>query len=146
MIAVLFSAMAGTFAVIQSGMNKLVADHWGFSSSLLLNGVGFLFFNTILFVFVWGQPKWFAQEYLIQGQLNDFKLWWLLPGLLGFLLVMGLAVSVSRIGALQTMVISIAAQIAAGILWDLAIENRPITVMRLTGAAITFLGVLVATR
>lgn len=146
MLAYFFSAMAGAFGVLQAGFNKTVADSWGFSASLLLNGSVFLIFNALLFAVVWWTPKTFPQEYLIQGSWSDFRLWWIIPGIMGFLLVMGLAVAIGQIGALQTMVISIAAQIVCGVLWDLAIENRPMTVMRITGASITLVGAVLATR
>lgn len=146
MIAVLFSMLAGTFAVLQGGANKIISESWGFSSALLLNGIVFLVFNLILFAAVWLQPQWFPQAYLIQGQLNNFKLFWILPGLMGFLLVMGITVAMGAIGAVPTILLSIAAQIVCSISWDYFVESKPVTIMKVTGAAVTFLGVFLATR
>jgi bacterial/archaeal transporter family-2 protein len=146
MVAVLFSVMAGCFGVIQSGLNKMISDHWGFSSALLLNGLVFLVFNFLLFSVVYFQPQIFPSEYRIQGAAADFKLWWILPGICGFMLVMGLAVSLAQVGAVQTFVICIAAQIVCSLLWDLLVEGKEIATIRLAGTAITFLGAFLATR
>ncbi|MBY0385997.1 DMT family transporter [bacterium] len=145
-MAIVFSIMAGCFGVIQSGLNKMISDHWGFSSALLLNGLVFLVFNFLLFSVVYFQPQIFSSEYRLQGSFSDFKLWWILPGICGFMLVMGLAVSLAQVGAVQTFVICIAAQIVCSLLWDLVVEGKEIAVMRLAGAAITFFGAFLATR
>jgi len=145
-MAFLFSFLAGTFAVLQSGINKNIAQLWGLSSSLLLNGLVFLVFNFLLFVFVWWQPRILPAEYALQGSLTDMKWFWILPGLFGFLLVLGLTFSMGKIGALQTFVISIAAQMLVGLAWDALMENKPVTILRLVGAVMTFAGAWVATQ
>jgi bacterial/archaeal transporter family-2 protein len=144
-MAILLSIMAGCFAVVQAGMNKVISQSWGFSSALLLNGIVFLLFNFLMFLAVWLQPKVFSSDYLLQGRLTDFRLWWIVPGICGFLLVTGLAISLSKIGALQTFVICIAAQILCGVLWDMMIEGKTLTLMRVVGAVITLVGAVVTT-
>lgn len=145
-MAIVFSIMAGCFGVIQSGLNKMISDHWGFSSAFLLNGLVFLVFNFLLFLVVYFQPQIFPSEYRLQGSFSDFKLWWILPGICGFMLVMGLAVSLAQVGAVQTFVICIAAQIVCSLLWDLVVEGKEVATIRLAGAAITFFGAFLATR
>lgn len=145
-MAILFSIMAGMFGVIQSGLNKMISDHWGFSSALLLNGLVFLVFNLLLFAAVYFQPQIFPMSYRLQGDLFDFKLWWVLPGFCGFMLVMGLAVSLSQVGAVQTFVICIAAQIVCSLLWDFLVEGQHIATARWIGTLVTFLGAFLATR
>jgi uncharacterized membrane protein YdcZ (DUF606 family) len=143
MMAVLLSIMAGSLAVIQAGTNKVISQSWGFSSALLLNGLVFLACNILLFSAVWWQPRLFPDDFLIQGKLTDFKMWWVIPGICGFLLVTGLVVSLNKIGAMQTFVICIASQILCGLLWDLLVEHRGLTPLRFCGAAITLVGALI---
>ena len=145
-MAFIFSALAGFFAVVQAGINKIIAEEWGFSSALLLNGLVFLVFNLILFAGVWLQPKLFPEDYLLQGRFTDFKMWWLIPGLCGFLLVTGLAVSLTKIGALQAFVICIASQVLCGLAWDAMVEGKALTTARVVGALITVSGAFVASR
>ena len=145
LLAVLLSIMAGAFGVWQAGMNKVVADSLGFTASLLFNGVFFLVFNLIFFVFVYVKPKALPSEFTIQWALHDFKWWWIVPGFMGFALVMGLAVSVGRIGAVQTIVISIASQVFASIAWDLYSGDFQMNKWRLVGAGVTLAGAIIST-
>ena len=144
-LAIIMSVMAGIFGVMQAGMNKLVADSLGFTASLLFNGCFFLVFNLIFFAFFFVQPKALPNEFSIQWAFSDFRWWWIVPGFLGFALVMGLAVSLGRIGATQTFIITIAAQILASIGWDVFSGDHNISKMRLAGAAITLAGAVLST-
>lgn len=144
-LAIVLSIMAGAFGVWQAGMNKVIADSMGFTASLLFNGLFFLAFNFIFFLFVYAKPKALPNEFAIQWAFQDFKWWWILPGFTGFALVMGLAVSVGRIGAVQTIVISIAAQIFASIAWDMFQGDHSISKLRLAGAIVTLVGAVLST-
>ena len=144
-LAIFMSIMAGIFGVMQAGMNKLVADSLGFSASLLFNSCFFLLFNLIFFVVVFAQPKVFPSEFAIQWSFADFRWWWIVPGFLGFALVMGLTVSLGRIGATQTFIITIAAQIFASMAWDMFSGDHNISKLRLAGAAITLAGAILST-
>lgn len=144
-IAVLFSAMAGVFGVLQAGMNKDIAQVWGFPASLLFNGCLFLVFNFLFFSLVYFFPKYFPQSFIYEGNWSQIKWWWLVPGLLGFSLVMGLAVSIGKIGAIQTFVISIVAQVVASFAWDVFCEGKELSFIRILGAAIALGGAVIAT-
>lgn len=144
-LAIFFSILAGAFGVWQAGLNKLVADSLGFTAALFFNGLFFLFFNGLFFVWVYMKPQTFPVEFTINWSFIAFKWWWLLPGFMGFALVMALAVSVGRIGATQTFVISIAAQIFASIAWDAYSGEFQLSKWRMLGAAITLVGAVVAT-
>ena len=145
-MAILFSAMAGMFAVIQSGLNKIISDEWGFSSALLLNGTVFLVFNLLLFSVVYFQPGLFPAEFRLQGSFSNFKLWWVVPGLCGFMLVLGLAVAFSQVGAVQAIVICIAAQIVFSLLWDVLVGGQNVSMIRVVGTVVTFIGAFISTR
>lgn len=145
-MAIFFSMMAGVFAVIQSGLNKMISDDWGFSSALLLNGTVFLIFNLLLFSAVYFQPGLFPTEFRIQGSVSNFKIWWILPGVCGFMLVMGLAVAFSQVGAVQAIVICIAAQIICSMLWDMFVGGQQVGTIRIVGTVVTFIGAFIATR
>jgi len=144
-LAVVMSIVAGVFGVLQAGMNKGIADHVGFTSSLLMNGLFFLGFNTLFFVFMLWQPKALPSEFSVQWTMSAFRWWWVVPGLLGFALVMGLAVSVGRIGSVQTFVICIAAQIVTSVVYDIVQGEASVSTMRLVGAGVTMVGAILAT-
>lgn len=144
-LAVIMSIVAGAFGVWQAGMNKVIADSLGFTFSLFFNGCFFLIFNMMFFAYVWAKPKALPPEFTIQWALTDFRWWWIVPGFMGFTLVMCLAVAVGRIGAVQTIVISIAAQVFASVAWDAYFGDHQINKIRLVGAGITLIGAVLAT-
>jgi|GEM_PF-2689276 len=145
-LAIFFAVLAGVFGVLQAGMNKEIADHLGFTASLLFNGFFFLGFNLLFFALVWIKPQAVSPDFAIHWGFSEFKWWWIVPGFLGFALVMGLAVGVSRIGATQTFVISVAAQILASIAWDIySGSTQPITTLRIAGAGIAVIGAVLST-
>ena len=143
--AILLSIMAGVLGVWQAGLNKIIADSIGFTASLLFNGLFFLAFNFLFFLLVWNQPKLLPQEFAINWSLSEFKLWWIVPGFTGFALVMGLAISIGRIGAVQTFVVSIAAQIFASLAWDLYTGDFEMNKWRVIGAGVTLAGAILST-
>lgn len=145
-MAIFLAALAGFCGVMQAGMNKIIAQQWGFSSALLINGVSFLIFNLILFGAVLIQPQLFPAEFLIQGRFAEMKLWWILPGFLGFLLVTSIAIALGKIGAVQAFVICISAQMIFGLAWDVMIEGKAATTARVLGAALTVVGAVIASR
>jgi len=144
--AYVMAVVAGVFGVLQAGMNKEIADHLGFTASLLMNSCFFLAVNALFFLFVVIKPKALGSEFAIQWAFENFRWWWAVPGFLGFALVMGLAVGIGRIGATQTFVISIAAQVLASIAWDIWAEGDvQISMLRLVGAGITVIGAVATT-
>lgn len=145
-LAIALAILAGVFGVLQAGMNKEIADSLGFTASLLFNGFFFLAFNSLFFLFVWWKPQSLGADFAIQWAFSDFRWWWVVPGFLGFALVMGLAVGVARIGATQTFVISVAAQVIASVLWDIySGSGQPVTTLRVAGATVAFVGALLST-
>jgi bacterial/archaeal transporter family-2 protein len=79
------------------------------------------------------------------GGPGDFQLWWIIPGLCGLTLVAGLPWAVERIGALQTFVVLVAAQILFSIVWDQFAEGIAVTTPRVIGAALAIAGAAVTT-
>jgi len=144
MVAVIFSILAGILGVTQAGLNKIIGDSWGLSGSLFLNGVIYMLCNALLFFVVYYCPRYFSGEYLVQGNLAQFRAWWIVPGICGFLLVMGLVYSVLKIGPAQTFILCVSAQIVFSIFWDIVIDNRPVGMIRLAGAVLVLVGAVLA--
>lgn len=145
-MAVGLAVLAGVFGVLQAGINRLIAQSWGFSSALLFNGVIFVVFNLLLYAFVYLKPELVPASYRIQGAVSDIRGWWLLSGLFGFLLVASIATAIGQIGALQAFVFCVGAQLVASNVWDYLVEEKDPTPLRLIGTAVTFVGVYITTR
>ena len=88
------------------------------------------------------------QEGLLRWQLDAsaFRGWWLVPGLVGFLIVLGLPWAVQRIGALSTFVALVGAQMLASAAWDRLAGGIPLSAPRVLGAICTVAGVVLLSR
>ncbi len=137
--------LLGIAAVLQATLNKEIATHTGLAVATTLNmfvaaGCALAF---AIYCGVRGQ-----QEGLLRWQLDAsaFRGWWLVPGLVGFLIVLGLPWAVQRIGALSTFVALVGAQMLASAAWDRLAGGIPLSAPRVLGAICTVAGVVLLSR
>lgn len=137
--------LIGIATVMQATLNKEIASHVGLAAATALN-------MTIAALCAFAFAAWCATRGDANGftkwapDLAAFRAWWLLPGLVGFAIVIGLPWSVQRIGALSTFVVLVAAQMIASALWDRFAAGIPLTPSRLAGASCTIVGVILLSR
>jgi transporter family-2 protein len=75
-----------------------------------------------------------------EGRFDGFTPWHLLPGLCGVLIVIGMPWAISRLGAVQSGLLLMAAQLVTSLVWDAMVEGRPATLARVVGSAVAFAG------
>ena len=71
-------------------------------------------------------------------------MWFLLPGIIGFLLITMLPLAISRAGALAVFLALIAGQVVAGMLWDALREGRMPDVPRVAASLLVIAGAALA--
>lgn len=128
--------VVGIMAVLQAGLNRRIAVLWGVGGASLLNACVFAAVALICYytgVFANSKIQW-----------GDFKIWFLLPGILGFSLVAGLPYSIARWGALHTFLWLIASQIVASSFWDYLVEGQPFSWKKLLGGGVAIFGAWLA--
>jgi transporter family-2 protein len=130
----------GIAAVLQAALNREVASHTGLAAATALN---MLVAAIAAFAFAAFCAVRKAPEGLLRWHVasQDFRAWWLLPGLIGFALVLGLPWAIERAGALATFVVLVAAQMLASTLWDRIAGGVPLSWPRVLGALCTVAGV-----
>jgi len=138
----LFPIFIGVFAVIQATLNRKMGSQMGLNTAVLINAAVFLGCASLVFFlshFVFAQK---IPEFMRLPDSFRFKMhaWYLLPGLFGFLLVLGLPLALSRISASQVFVLLVSTQILTSFIWDITVEKNSIPLLRLIGAALTFIG------
>jgi transporter family-2 protein len=131
----------GVLAVIQVTINRQVATRWGLAPATLLNtAVATLAAGIFLgFAVALGRDPFLFQPGL---RLSGLRWYWLLPGVIGFMLVAGLPWAVHHVGALRVFVGVVAAQMVASLAWDHFAESNPATPTRIGGALLAIASVV----
>lgn len=130
----------GVAAVLQATLNKEIAAHAGLSVAAALN---LLIATALALAFAAFCAQRRAPDGLLRWPQDGvaFQWWWLVPGIAGFLIVLGLPWSVQRLGALSTFVLLVGAQMLASGLWDRFAAGIPFTAPRVVGAVCTVAGI-----
>ena len=137
-------AVLGVLIVIQAGLNRKIAAAWGLPFAALLNATVLLICAAGLVGWVGLRSEGVPDVLRLHGDLSLWKPWFLVPGILGLTLVLGGPWAVARFGAVHAFVLIISAQLAASLLWDLQVEGRIPSRVRLLGVGITWIGALLA--
>lgn len=135
----------GVVAVVQATLNKEIAERWGLAPTTLLNTAVALACTVAFLGYCWvGAPR--EGMLRVSFDASSFRAWWLLPGLFGFAIVVGLPWAVSKAGALPTFVALVAAQVVASALWDRFVVGIPFSTSRVLGALLAVASVVLAGR
>jgi transporter family-2 protein len=133
-------AILGVLVVLQAGVNRKLASQWGLTSAVLLNALVLFILAALLFILCLWKPEFFPKNLRSSIDFKNFRLWFLLPGLMGFCLVIGGPFAVARWGAVQTFILVISAQLITSLIWDFQVEGLGISYMRLLGIALAWSG------
>jgi transporter family-2 protein len=116
-LVILLPLGIGAAAVLQATINRQIAGQWGLAPAALLNtSIALLCAIGLLGYCVAAGPR--GGLLRVAFEPASFRAWWLLPGLFGFAIVVGLPWAVGKAGALPTFVSMVAAQMLTSALWD----------------------------
>jgi uncharacterized membrane protein YdcZ (DUF606 family) len=135
----------GVAAVAQATLNRHIAEKTGLAAAAVLNML-VAAASALAFAVAAGARTPASSTVGWRFDLADFRLWWLLPGVVGFAIVLGLPWVVQRTGALSAFVVLVSAQMLASALWDWCAGALPLSLPRLAGALCTVLGVYLLSR
>ena len=133
----------GAVGVIQAALNKEMSAKLGVASMTLLGSFVTLIFAAILYGLVKMSPNHFPDFFRIGAPLTQVKWWYIIPGLFGMMFVAGLPFGFYKMGAANFITGLIASQMVAGVLWDLNVDNIPLTKMKILGMALALSSVFV---
>jgi transporter family-2 protein len=137
---VLIPGFLGVAAVLQGGLNRQIAARVGLPSAVLLSAATLLLAAIALWMLACRAPAglpWYLQ---LHGHIGLFKAWWVLPGLLGMTIVLGIPFAIQRVGAFPVFLGVLAGQLLTSLLWDALMEGRPLTPMKVCGALLALAG------
>ena len=142
----LLTFLVGLSSVIQAGLNRQMSDPWGLPAAVLLNAVMFLIASLIYFYLAQQEVVSLPHYLAHRPNISEISWWYLLPGLLGFLFVLGLPVCIAKIGALQVFVGLVLAQMIGGLFWDKYIEGIHWTWNRWLAGGFAIIAVVLASK
>ncbi len=137
-------AMLGALVVLQAGLNRKIASQWGLSAALLLNAIVLLIVAIAIYGLIFFKAEWFSNSVRPQVDLKIFSLWFILPGIIGCILVFGGPWAIAKWGAAQTFILLMSGQLLASLIWDLKVEGIAVSSVRLLGIGFTWIGVILA--
>lgn len=132
----------GFVVVLQGSLNKQIGTQWGLSTAVLINASVFFLFSIFMYYSTKLFPNFFP-DYLRAKPINEnFQAWHFIPGLCGFILVLGLPWAIHKIGVAKSMTLLIGSQILMGFIWDKFIYHNEPSLLKLIGAILSLLGAI----
>lgn len=134
----------GLTVVTQGTLNRRVSADWGLASTVFLNATVFFVVSLLLIIALQVSPQLFPDYLKIQSfDLAKFKLWFLIPGLCGFFLVLGVPWSLQVNGPSKTFILLIVAQIVLSLIVEKFFFAGNPSVMKIFGAVIAMVGAVI---
>lgn len=132
----------GVMVVLQGGMNRHLGSLWGLSTAVFLNAAVLFLLSALFYGMLRWSPESFPEFLRPRASETPPAWWYLIPGLCGFCMILGLPWAMHSIGAAKSFILLITAQICAGLVWDFAISGVSPSLWKLLGGAFTLLGSL----
>lgn len=138
----------GAVTVLQATLNRRIGSELGLGGAVLLNAVVMCGAAAILVGYLTASGTTLLSNGALLGfeGLRQWSWWWILPGLFGLGIVLGLPMMVERVGALTVFVGLVAGQTIAGLIWDALEEGIAVTPSRALGVACAIAAVLLVGR
>jgi uncharacterized membrane protein YdcZ (DUF606 family) len=133
----------GALGVFQTILNRSFGSQYSFREAVWVNG--FFVFSSATIYLVYGvltkSPDIADGPYRV---LRDFKYWYCIPGILGFVLVLGFPWAASQIGATRAFVAAVSGQLLASLFFDWYFSGQKPEALKIVGVVLALLGALVA--
>lgn len=140
-LAIFISITMGIASLLQGGINRQIASQWGFVGAAFLNTLVILVIVSALYVASRWYPDLLPKVLHDRGSFSRIQWWYIIPGLAGLFLILGMPWVISKIGALNLFMGFVSAQLAGSLIWDACMEGIPLSAIRVTGVALSFVAV-----
>lgn len=136
----------GLVVVLQGTLNRQIGEQWGLAMAVFINATVFFILSVGLFLVSRYFPDWVPEFFRYRAGVEgrEFKAIYLVPGICGFLLVLGLPWAIRNLGVGKALVILISSQVLVGFLWDQFIYKTQASGLKLVGALLSVLGAILS--
>ena len=140
-IGFILPVFLGLTVVSQGVLNRRVGAEWGLSSAVLLNAAVFFMLSTALIIAAKYYPEFFPEQFRLQSiDLDKIKPWFLVPGICGFMLVMGVPWSLQMNGPSKTFIFLIVSQVVFSLVFEKLFFSAEVGWMKVLGAILAVAG------
>ena len=142
MLFYLIPIFVGTLVVLQSTLNRSLGAQIGLSTAVTINAAVFLGASFVFWIMTRTFPDFFPSMMPPKTSFShiDWKWHYIIPGMSGFLLVLGLPWAIQQIGASRAITLLVSTQVVVGLLWEIFITHTPVSWIRIFGAVLVILG------
>lgn len=130
----------GFAVVIQGLLNRWIGVQFGLATAVLINAAVFFVLSLCFYAMAHYTPNLVPEFLQVKSSSEPFKISFLIPGICGFLLVLGLPWALQNIGTAGTFLTLIATQIFVSFLMDLFYFEMPFSIVKAIGAGLIFVG------
>jgi len=131
----------GAAGIIQGGLNKTMSQNMGLTMALFIGNALVLVYSIFLYFLATKSPESVSELFKLRASTIDFKWWYVIPSICGFIIITGIPFGISKIGAIKVTVLIVAGQMITSIFWDIFIEKIPINTMKSLGVLFSILSI-----
>jgi len=133
--------LVGMAGILQGGINRNMSETLGLAHALMLGNFLVLLYTALLYFGVLKSPDFFPEFFRVKTHLLTFKWWYVIPSVCGFIIVLGIPLGISQLGAVKVTVLIVAAQMLTSIVWDIFVEKLPVNTMKGAGMLLSLISV-----
>lgn len=138
-VYLLLPLITGISIIFQAGLNRQSSMQLGLLSAVLLNS--FIFFFVSLVVWICVRKEWVSVPAMFQiKEISQIQLWYLIPGVLGFFIVLCMPLALRNMPASVAFGLSIATQLIVSVIWDYFTLGTWPTLQKIAGLTLLFIG------
>lgn len=133
----------GVTVLTQGILNRQFGAAWGLSTAVLINAAVFFVLSALFFIIAKLWPHLLPEFLRFRDPGTGFQWAFLIPGVCGFILVLGLPWALHNIGPSKSFLLLITSQILSSLVADQWIYAQPVSAMKWVGGFITVIGAAV---
>ena len=130
----------GVSVVVQATLNKEMALQYGLLSAVLLNAAVLFVLSALFYGIAKTSPEFFPEFFQPKSSSEPFNWSYLIPGMCGFFLVLGLPWSLHKLGPSNSFLLLIATQIVVSLLLETYRSQSLPQGLKLAGAILVLIG------
>lgn len=138
----LIPLFVGCIIVLQGTLNRMMGEQMGLAGAVFLNSVIVCAMGALLYAVARWRESWLPELFHGAFAPRELALWMIFPGIFGFCIIAGVPWAISKLGAARVFVAIVVAQVVMSMIWDILFEGKPLTLLRVGGAALAIAGVV----